>query len=120
VPRHSTILEIDERLMAAVRALAAGDGRSEDEVVEESLRRYFGLRGIAVLDTLAEQQAESGEDLDDEAAMAVVVEELRAVRAQRAGHEAMSVPSIRGRKRILGDRSTTQWTGASRRTTPLR
>ena len=70
--------------MAAVRALAAGDGRSEDEVVEESLRRYFGLRGIAVLDTLAEQQAESGEELDDEAATAVAVEELRAVRAQRA------------------------------------
>lgn len=55
--------------MAAVRALAAGDGRSEDEVVEESIRRYFGLRGIAVLDTLAEQQAESGEELDEEAAM---------------------------------------------------
>lgn len=70
--------------MAAVRALAAGDGRSEDEVVEESLRRYFEIRGIAVLDTLAEQQAESGEELDDEAAMAVAIEELRAVRARRA------------------------------------
>ena len=70
--------------MAAVRALAATDGRTEDEVVEESIRRYFGLRGIALLDTLAERQAESGEELDDEAAMAVAIEESRAVRARCA------------------------------------
>lgn len=83
VPRRSTVLEIDQRLMAAVRP-SRPPMVSENEVVEESIRRYFRLRGIAVLDTQAEQQAESGEELDDEAAPAVAIEELRAVRAQRA------------------------------------
>lgn len=55
--RRSTTFEIDEGLLGALRRAAGEDGRAEDEVVEEALRRYFGLRGLAVLDEIAEAQA---------------------------------------------------------------
>jgi hypothetical protein len=55
----------------------------EEEVVEEALRRYFGLRGMALLDEIAERQAPPTGEASDEQAMALAVQELRAMRTER-------------------------------------
>jgi hypothetical protein len=62
------------------RRLATIDVASDD-VVDEALRRCFGLRGIAVLDELREQRR--GPELTDDAAMALAVTEVQAARAER-------------------------------------
>ncbi len=82
--RRQTTVEIDEGVLDALGRAAREDGRPEDEVVEEALRRYFGVRGVAVLDDIADAQATAGNVLDDEQAMALAVTELRAARAERA------------------------------------
>lgn len=82
--RRPTTVEIDEGILDALARTAREDGRPEDEVIEEALRRYFGLRGVAVLDEIGEAQAASGIFIDDDEAMALAVAELRAVRADRA------------------------------------
>lgn len=82
--RRPTTVEIDEGVLDALRRAASEDGRAEDEVVEEALRRYFGLRGVAVLDEIAESQEAQGVTLSDEEAMALAVAEVRAARAERA------------------------------------
>jgi hypothetical protein len=82
--RRPTTVEIDEGILDALRRAASEDGRAEDEVVEEALRRYFGLRGLAVLDEIAEAQAAQGVTLSDDEAMALALSEVRAARAERA------------------------------------
>jgi len=82
--RRPTTVEIDEGILDALSRAARGDGRPEDDVVEEALRRYFGLRGIAVLDEIVDAQAATGVLLDDDDAIALAVAELRAARAERA------------------------------------
>jgi hypothetical protein len=82
--RRPTTVEIDEGILDALRRAASEDGRAEDEVVEEALRRYFGLRGLGVLDEIAEAQAAQGIILSDDEAMALAVSEVRAARAERA------------------------------------
>ncbi len=84
VARRPTTVEIDEGILDALARAAGEDGRPEDEVVEEALRRYFGLRGVAVLDEIGEALSRSGLFLDDDEAMALAVAELRAARADRA------------------------------------
>ena len=79
--RRAATIEVDEQLLDALRRAAADDGVAPDDLVEEALRRYFGLRGLAVLDELGEQPR--GAELSDEAAMALAVAEVRAVRAER-------------------------------------
>jgi hypothetical protein len=82
--RRSTTVEIDEGVLEALRRAASEDGRAEDDVVEEALRRYFGLRGLAVLGDVADAQAAQGVALSDEEAMAIAVSEVRAARSERA------------------------------------
>ncbi len=82
--RRPTTVEIDEGILDALGRTARGDGRPEDEVVEEALRGYFGLRGIGMLDKIADAQAAAGVALDDDEAMQLAVAELRAARAERA------------------------------------
>ena len=82
--RRPTTVEIDEGILDALGRAAREDGRPEDEVVEEALRRYFGLRGLALLDDIAETQGVAGVSLDDDEAMTLAVDELRAARADRA------------------------------------
>lgn len=82
--RRPTTVEIDEGILDALGRAARGDGRPEDDVVEEALRRYFGLRGIAVLDEIADAQAAAGVLLNDDDAVTLAVAELRAARAERA------------------------------------
>ena len=67
-----------------MRRAAGEDGRPEDEVIEEALRRYFGLRGLVVLDEIAETQEAAGVTIDEDEAMRLAVAEVRAVRAERA------------------------------------
>ena len=76
-------MEIDEGILDALGRAAREDGRPEDEVVEEALRRYFGLRGAAVLDEIRDAQGAAGVALDDDEAMSLAIAELRAVRAER-------------------------------------
>ena len=82
--RRPTTVEIDEGILDALGRAAREDGRPEDEVVEEALRGYFGLRGMGVLDEIAEAQAATGVALDDDASMELAVAQLRAARADRA------------------------------------
>jgi hypothetical protein len=79
--RRPARIEVDEQLLDALRRVAADDGVAPDDVVDEALRRYFGLRGLAVLDELREQRR--GTELTDDDAMAVAVTEVRTARAQR-------------------------------------
>jgi hypothetical protein len=79
--RTQRSLELDERLWEAVQRAAAEDGVPEGQLVEEALRRYIGLRGIALLDDIAGRQGHAG--LSDEEAMTLAVAEIRAARAER-------------------------------------
>lgn len=82
--RSSITVEIDEGILNALGRAARKDQRAEDEVVEEALSRYFGLRGLALLDDIAAAQAVAGASLDDDEAMTLAVAELRAARADRS------------------------------------
>jgi metal-responsive CopG/Arc/MetJ family transcriptional regulator len=68
---------LDKRVLRALRARAAKSGRSESEVIEDALRREFGL------DLFDRIWARA--DLDEDEAMRIAVEEQhRARRALRA------------------------------------
>jgi hypothetical protein len=80
--RRPTTIEVDEQLLDALRRAAADDGVAPDDLVEEALRRYFGFRGLAVLDELTEKRR--APELTEDEAMALAVAEVRAVRQR--GH----------------------------------
>lgn len=67
--RRPTTVEIDEGIPEALGRAAREDARPGAEVVEEALRRYFGLRGLALLDDIAAAQAAAGVSLDHDGAM---------------------------------------------------
>ncbi|MGH3372527.1 MAG: ribbon-helix-helix protein, CopG family [Nocardioidaceae bacterium] len=80
--RGSLTVNLDEAVVRALHQAAAREGVPEGELVEDALRRWFGLRGLGVLDDLAERQ--SGADgPDDEAALSLALQEVRAARAAR-------------------------------------
>ena len=81
--RKPLTVNVDEHVLEALQRAAANDGVQEDELVHEALRRYLGLRGLAVLDDIARKQAERGVQLDEGEAMALAVSEVRAARAER-------------------------------------
>jgi len=81
--RRETTLEVDEDLLSALQRAAADDGVAPDELLDEALRRYFGLRGIAVLDDLVERGSVPDDALTDDEAMAIAIDEVRAARAER-------------------------------------
>lgn len=81
--RQQLTVTVDENVLDALRRAAARDGVPGDELVEEALRRWFGLRGAGVLDDLEERRTDDGDRLDEEAAMALAVQEIRASRARR-------------------------------------
>jgi hypothetical protein len=84
--RQPLTVNVDEHVLDALRRAAAREGVAEDELVDEALRRWFGLRGLAVLDDVAERPERSGGRLDDEAAMELAVREVRAARVGRQAH----------------------------------
>jgi hypothetical protein len=67
---RATVL-VDERLVRAVKVLAARTGRSEDEIVEAALRRYLALGAAGVED----------EGPSEDEALQLAYDELRAMRA---------------------------------------
>lgn len=82
--RRELSVEVEERLLDALRRASASDGVAPDEVVEEALRRYFGLRGLAVLADIDESQRVHGvTPPDDDELLAEAVAEVRAHRAER-------------------------------------
>jgi len=84
VARHELSVEVDERLLEALGRASASDGVPPDEVVEEALRRYFGLRGLAALADIEESQRARGVAApDDDELVAQAVAEVRAYRAER-------------------------------------
>jgi hypothetical protein len=83
VERRKTTVYLDSEVLTATKVLAAARERTESQVVEDALRAYLGSSDVevaradlrALMDRLAQRA-----DLDDEAAMAVAVEEVRAAR----------------------------------------
>ena len=81
--RRTATIEVDERLLDALARAAADEGVGTDEVLEEALRRYFGLRGLSVMDDLRDEHGGSGAKPSHEVAMDLAVAEVRAQRAER-------------------------------------
>jgi Arc/MetJ family transcription regulator len=86
--KRKTTLYIDDDVMTATKATAMAMHSTDSAFVEDALRAYLktsraeAARGDlrAVLDRLA---AQNPDDLSDEEAMELAVEEVRAVRAER-------------------------------------
>ena len=82
--RRKTTVYLDPDVLTATKVLAVARQQSESQVVEDALRAYLGngtleaaresLRGL--MDRVAARS-----DLDDEEAIALAVDEVRAVRA---------------------------------------
>jgi hypothetical protein len=72
-----TTLTIDQEVLQAVRVRAARTGKGDSEVIEEALRRDFGL------DLLDELWAAAS--LSEDEAMALAVEAQHATRRARRG-----------------------------------
>lgn len=88
--RQQTTIAVDGELLGAVARAAEDDGVAPDELVEEALRRYFGLRGLAVMDELASSREARGPHLTDDEAMEIAVSEIKAQRAARAAQRDAS------------------------------
>lgn len=84
--RRKTTVYLDSDVLTATKVLAAARERSESQVVEDALRAYLRTSDVeaarADLRSLMDRLAQRA-DLDDDAAMAVAVEEVQAVRAAR-------------------------------------
>ena len=86
VSRRKTTVYLDSDVLTATKVLAAARERSESQVVEDALRAYLGAGELeaanadlrALLTRLAERA-----NLDDEAAMALAVDEVQTVRTAR-------------------------------------
>ena len=78
---HAT-LDVDDALLNVLRRAAAEDGVAPSDLLDEALRRYRGLRGLAVLDDLAPRDAPD-RGLTEDAAMELAVSEIRAARSER-------------------------------------
>jgi hypothetical protein len=85
--KRKTTIYIDDDVMTATKMAAVATHRSDSAVIEDALRSYLATGHAAaarvdlraVLDRLA---AHSANDLSDEEAIELAVEEVRAVRAE--------------------------------------
>lgn len=77
VPKRAATVKLDADVLSAIRLEAARSGRSEDQVVEDAVRRYIGP---SVLDHVRERN-----HLDDDEAMKIAAEEIAAHRRERRG-----------------------------------
>lgn len=83
--RRKTTVYLDPDVLTATKVLAAARSQSESQVVEDALRAYLGNGELdaaraglrALMDRIAGRS-----ELDDDEAMALAVEEVRAVRAK--------------------------------------
>lgn len=87
--RRRTTVELDEQLLNAADAEAKRTGRSEDEVIEDALRRHFEGRRPSVVDEVWARNA--GDALSEDEALTLARRELLAMRRERgAGDKAAS------------------------------
>jgi len=91
VDRRKTTVYLDPDVLTATKVLAAARQQSESRVVEDALRAYLGNGQLeaarADLRALMDR-AGKRETLDDEDAMAVAVDEVRAVRTARSSRHS--------------------------------
>lgn len=78
--RRPLTINLDGHLLDVAVRQASRDGVGIDDLVEQSLRFFFGLRGVAVLEGQEERRAVG---LSDDEAMELAVGEVKAVRAER-------------------------------------
>ena len=83
--RRELSVRIEESLLDAVQRAAVDDDVDADAVVEQALRRYFGLRGRMVLDDSEAADPGGHRRLSEDEAIELAVREVRAYRAERAG-----------------------------------
>lgn len=89
VARRQLSVQLDEKLIETIDRAAARDHVGRDSVVEESLRRYFGLRGLAVLADIRQSRRERRiAPPRDEELLVQAVTEVRAHRAERRSASA--------------------------------
>jgi hypothetical protein len=88
---------IDDRLLEAVRKMAAEQGRHEREVIEEAVRRYLDAPAVSFVEAFRREQElaqqrdfvallermSSSFDLDEDEAMDLATGELRAMRDEQ-------------------------------------
>ncbi len=80
--RQATV-ELDEALLEAAQMEAHRSGRTESAVIEDALRQHFESCRPSVLDRIWARNASDA--LSENEAMALAVEELRAMREERQG-----------------------------------
>ena len=73
--KKKTTVYLDEEILRAAKVAAAREDKKDYEVIEEALRRHLGL------DLLERVRARA--ELNEEAAIALAVQETRAVRRKR-------------------------------------
>ena len=84
--KKKTTIYLDSDVLTAAKAAALTSNRSESAVIEDALRSYLRSgHGDAVRDELGELLARvaSTSDLDEGAALAQAVTEVRAIRRER-------------------------------------
>lgn len=81
--RRALTVEVDEKLLAAARAVAERTGVPADELYERALRDVLARDFADLLKDIAADQAASGVALSEDEGLAMAYEELRAVRAER-------------------------------------
>jgi len=83
VNRRKTTVYLDADVLTATKVVAAARDRSESQIVEDALRAYLRSGELeaagADLRELMDRVAQRA-DLDDETAMALAADEVRAVR----------------------------------------
>jgi hypothetical protein len=84
--RRKTTVYLNSDVLTATKVLAAAGQRSESQVVEDALRAYLRTSDVeaarADLRALMDRVAQRA-NLDDQAAMAVAVDEVQAARTAR-------------------------------------
>ena len=86
VAKKKTTVYLDSDVLTAAKAAALTSNRSESAVIEDALRSYLrNGHGVAVRDELGEllERVASTSGLDEDAALAQAVTEVRAVRRER-------------------------------------
>lgn len=81
--RRALTVEVDEKLLAAARAVAERAGVPADELYERALRDVLARDFADLMGDIAADQAERGVTLSEEEGLTLAYEELRAVRAER-------------------------------------
>lgn len=83
VARRALTVEVDEKLIAAARAVTERTGTPVNELYERALRDVLVRDFAALMDEVAADQATRGQTIGEEAALVLAYDELRAARVER-------------------------------------